>query len=200
MHNQGEKKLLSLINATVSHEMRTPINSINSQNIQIKNTIDKISELLENQSISKLSVFKKKLACLQNQLHESNRIHFCSTKFLGFEINDMLDFSQLKQGKFRKMITQFDVRKAINEIYTIQKYKADEQGVRIEMKFDSFPPADDANELCGKRFTICTDEQRLQQVLINVVSNALKFTPTGGSIFIFCKLLRPSKESDFGRI
>ena len=28
----GEKKLMSLINATVSHEMRNPINSINSQN------------------------------------------------------------------------------------------------------------------------------------------------------------------------
>ena len=43
---QGEKKLLSLINATVSHEMRTPINSINAQNVQLQFLVDLIGELL----------------------------------------------------------------------------------------------------------------------------------------------------------
>lgn len=38
----GEKKLLALINATVSHEMRNPINSIYSQNLQQKQTMLKI--------------------------------------------------------------------------------------------------------------------------------------------------------------
>ena len=43
---RGEKKLLTLINATVSHEMRNPINSIKSQCLQLKMLINKIKEIL----------------------------------------------------------------------------------------------------------------------------------------------------------
>jgi signal transduction histidine kinase len=57
----GEKKLLSLINATVSHEMRNPINSIKSQCLQLKMLINKIKELLSNTKITSVKKLKKKL-------------------------------------------------------------------------------------------------------------------------------------------
>lgn len=43
----GEKKLLALINATVSHEMRNPLNSIYSQNIKQIQINEKISDLIK---------------------------------------------------------------------------------------------------------------------------------------------------------
>jgi signal transduction histidine kinase len=65
----GEKKLLALINATVSHEMRNPLNSIYSQNIKQIQINEKIQELikdLENQNI-KPKKLKKKLVRLQKE-------------------------------------------------------------------------------------------------------------------------------------
>ena len=44
----GEKKLLALINATVSHEMRNPLNSINAQNIKQIQINEKIAELIKS--------------------------------------------------------------------------------------------------------------------------------------------------------
>ena len=45
--SQGEKKLLTVINATVSHEMRNPINSINTLNIKQQEINDKLRLLIE---------------------------------------------------------------------------------------------------------------------------------------------------------
>lgn len=45
----GEKKLLAMINATVSHEMRNPLNSIYSQNIKHKELNDKLVKLITHE-------------------------------------------------------------------------------------------------------------------------------------------------------
>ena len=57
----GEKKLLSLINATVSHEMRNPINSMQSQLILQRLLNEKINDLIQNRNISSIDEFKEKL-------------------------------------------------------------------------------------------------------------------------------------------
>ena len=47
-----------------------------------------------------------------------------SSKILSFLVDDILDFSQLKSGKFRKDISMFDLQRTIDEIVMILKYKA----------------------------------------------------------------------------
>ena len=88
----GEKKLLSLINATVSHEMRTPINSIACQNLQIKYLIEKLQELLNDESAT-LTMFRQRLVVIISQMSQSNNITLRSTKLLTFVIQDILDYS-----------------------------------------------------------------------------------------------------------
>ena len=100
----GEKKLLALINATVSHEMRNPINSINSQLILQENLNSLLSELLINSSHLTFKKFKKKVKNILVKKYFSIGIMKSSEKILNFLVKDILDFAQLKQGKFRKNI------------------------------------------------------------------------------------------------
>ena len=48
---------------------------------------------------------------------------------MGFLVDDLLDFAQINAGKFRKVITSFDLRDAIQEVISIQKDKANMGGI-----------------------------------------------------------------------
>ena len=120
---------------------------------------------------------------------KSVKIQCSSEKILTFLINDILDFAQIRSGKFRKNCQNINVRDAAEEIKLVQEYKAKTCGVNIEMHFQNFD--DNHNQenalMLAKpkaNYEICMDYQRFQQVLLNLVSNALKFTPRGGSIDI----------------
>lgn len=50
----GEKRLLSLINATVSHEMRNPINSIHSQLLEMENINQRLQDIIDSIPVTAL--------------------------------------------------------------------------------------------------------------------------------------------------
>ena len=58
---QGEKQLLSLINATVSHELKNPLNSICAENIQKENLLNELRDLLNNKNISAKDLIERAL-------------------------------------------------------------------------------------------------------------------------------------------
>ena len=62
-----------------------------------------------------------------------------STKILNFLVNDMLDFAQMRSGKFRKNIYNFDLKEAINEIVSIQMMKAEFCGIQLSFQMINFP-------------------------------------------------------------
>ena len=127
---KGEKRLLALINATVSHEMRNPINSLNSQNIKQDQINEKFKNIL-SQDFTKTTPkkIKKKLKKLFKEYEGTLKVQKSSSKLLTFLVNDILDFAQLRSGKFRKDLSYFDIKEAISEIYMIQKEKADYMGI-----------------------------------------------------------------------
>ena len=62
-----------------------------------------------------------------------------SSKLLNFLVNDILDFSQLKSGKFRKDTSNFNIKDAVDEIVQIQKEKAEFCGINLFYDLENFP-------------------------------------------------------------
>ncbi|WP_103867280.1 PAS domain-containing hybrid sensor histidine kinase/response regulator [Aquimarina sp. I32.4] len=83
-------------------------------------------------------------------------------------INDILDFSKIEAGKLTLHKTDFNLHDLINNISRGFKIKADEKGLKYTTNILSSVP----------KF-IVGDQLRLNQILINLLGNAIKFTQTG---------------------
>jgi len=83
-------------------------------------------------------------------------------------INDILDFSKIEAGRMEMEAIKFPLSDIINNVTSMFAERAAEKGVELVVNTsDAVPKA-----LCG-------DPLRLQQVLTNLVSNSIKFTPEG---------------------
>lgn len=84
-------------------------------------------------------------------------------------INDLLDISKINSGKFKLESTTFDLPEAVRKaVYPLQ-FKADEKQISLEVIVEP-----------SLATTVVGDPLRLQQIIINLASNAVKFTEQGG--------------------
>ncbi|QVL50518.1 MAG: response regulator [Thiocapsa sp.] len=83
-------------------------------------------------------------------------------------INDILDLSKIEAGKVALETSDFDLRAKLKEIATIVAHRARANGLRLVCEV----PAEVPVLLRG-------DAGRLRQILVNLVGNAIKFTPSG---------------------
>jgi signal transduction histidine kinase len=85
-------------------------------------------------------------------------------------INDIFDLSKIEAGRMELEPTEFNLPDAIENTLTLVRERAHRHGIALGRMVD---------ERLG---TICADERKVKQVLLNLLSNALKFTPEGGRI------------------
>jgi PAS domain S-box-containing protein len=83
-------------------------------------------------------------------------------------INDVLDFSKIKAGKLSIDPVSFNLHQRIEQALSTLQSRADQKGLSLSVNVDSKIPA-----------WLYGDPHRLQQVLINLISNAIKFTAVG---------------------
>jgi signal transduction histidine kinase len=83
-------------------------------------------------------------------------------------LDDVLDFSKIEAGKLTLELVDFRLRSLIDGVITLLGPRARDQGIRLEQRVTPELPA---------RFR--GDPARLRQILINLVSNAVKFTESG---------------------
>jgi two-component system, sensor histidine kinase and response regulator len=94
-------------------------------------------------------------------------------------IQDLLDFSQIKSGKFRKNISRFNIRDSIKKVMDMQRSKADEQAIDFFCSFPNIAEKECEANLGMKSPFVKTDQDRFDQVLLGLQSNAIKFTESG---------------------
>jgi signal transduction histidine kinase/CheY-like chemotaxis protein len=83
-------------------------------------------------------------------------------------LNDILDFSKVEAGKLDLAVVDFDVEQAVRDVLRTLDLRAREKG--LELRLDVAP---------GVPRFVAGDDQRLQQVVLNLVGNAIKFTVSG---------------------
>jgi signal transduction histidine kinase len=85
-------------------------------------------------------------------------------------INDILDLSKIEAGRMELEPSEFDLPSAIENTLILVRERAQRRGIKLGQTLD---------ERLGP---IHADERKVKQVLLNLLSNALKFTPEGGRI------------------
>jgi PAS domain S-box-containing protein len=96
-----------------------------------------------------------------------------SSHYLLNLVEDILDLSKVEAGKLELNFTQVDLVKFNHSIIDLFRAKAIQQEINlIYFPLESGP------------YIVYTDEKRLRQILINLISNAIKFTPKHGSVTI----------------
>ncbi|MGZ8227073.1 MAG: EAL domain-containing protein [Methylococcaceae bacterium] len=129
-----------------------------------------MTELLLN---TELNLHQKRLA----------QTAFRSAESLLGIINNILDFSKIEAGKFQLIINEFDLRHLLEETAEIMSTQAHQKGLELILNLPY--------ELNG---IVRGDAERLRQVLVNLLGNAIKFTDTG-EIQLKVDIIEPS-ESD----
>ncbi len=103
-----------------------------------------------------------------DDLDEQISILAQSANHLNSIINDTLDFSKIQANKLKFELVHFSPQKVFDEIHALEKYAAAKKWISLKLDLsENIPKA-----LIG-------DPLRLKQILINLVSNAIKFTDEG---------------------
>jgi signal transduction histidine kinase len=90
-------------------------------------------------------------------------------------LNNLLDLSRIESGKITMKFEELDLRASIEFIVTSFKAQADEKSICLRMDLpQELPP-------------VYGDREKLEQILTNLIGNALKFTSEGGEISISAK-------------
>lgn len=93
---------------------------------------------------------------------------FASSNRLANLVSTMLDLSRIESGRIKLVKENVDITDLVNEVVAKMKAKAEEQ--KIDLTITGFKD----------RTLLLADKERIREVMINLVGNALKYTPTGG--------------------
>jgi PAS domain S-box-containing protein len=166
---------LSVRNREVERADRLKSEFLGSMSQELRtplNTIPGFSELLSEQSAGALNE-KQKRYVTHIQRDANHLLEL---------INDILDLSKIEAGRLDLRLEKFPMAAAVAEVLTSIRPLAVAKGIAVENNLDT-------------TLMLEADRVRFKEILYNLFSNAIKFTPSGGRIWIHA-----SVENDFARL
>ena len=131
-------------------------------------------------AISGMSYILKKTGLTKTQQNYLDKISSASKDVLEI-INDILDFAKIESGKVDLEIISFNLDEILEHIVSIVSFKAEEQGIELRVERDPLVP-----------MYFFGDAKRIQQVLLNLLNNSVKFTDKG-SVTLKIKLIEKNE-------
>ncbi len=83
-------------------------------------------------------------------------------------INDILDFSRIEEGRMELMPVQYELGAMLGDLVSMIRVRAESKGLRLEVRLDENTPR-----------LLCGDEMRIRQCVMNLLTNAVKYTERG---------------------
>ncbi len=196
------EKIKSEFFAKTTHELRTPLNAIiNVPDVLASSFIPRpvvlctaCSSMMELEEAESLSGSTRCPACNQPTLVETESALFIGTrerltrqleivrkagKTLLYIVNDILDLSKIQAGKMTLCLSEVKLQSLVGEVTELLEVLSRDQKITLDMRH----VAEDA--------VLLADRGKLRQILVNLVSNSIKFSPSGGAVEIGA---RPEKD------
>lgn len=156
--------------ASVSHEFRNPLNAIINSYQLINNRFDSFVDS-DGPKDEDLSLMRKFIKMGTN-----------SSLLLLSLIEDILDLSKMQAGTFKMNFTKFTLQNLLSEVLDIFEFQCENKRLKLIL---------DVDEQLLKTM-IESDRGRIKQILLNLLSNSIKFT-FKGSITIKIKCVRVTR-------
>lgn len=137
--------------ANVSHELRTPLTNVKSY-----------TETLMEMTDVEPEITARFYQVILNETDRMTRI-----------VKDLLTLTKLDYAKMDWKMSEFPIRKCIENVYDAMAIEARNHKHSIKLNIQ------------GELPVITGDQGRIEQVLVNIVGNAIKYTPDGGKINIY---------------
>ncbi len=154
----------SVFLANMSHELRTPLNGVIG-----------FADLMMKETFGPLG--HPRYAEYARDIAESGR-HLLQL------INDILDFSKIEAGRLELQEDDIDLFATVSAAVRMVRARADETGLVLSLR----------NELPSEVLGLRADERRVKQIVLNLVSNAVKFTEPGGRVTLSVAAARTPDE------
>ena len=151
---ESASRLKSQFLATMSHELRTPLNAILG-----------FSEVIRD------GVFGRNQGSWEKYGEYASSIHASGRHLLAL-ISEILDLSKIEAGSYVLDIRTIDLRDVVEGALTIVSPAAEKAGVQLR------------TVLPDTQVWLAADERAVRQIAINLLANAVKFTPKGGSVTV----------------